>query len=155
AYTGKIYPAVGQLKAGANELNKGINQLVSGVSDSTKSTAMIQNLLDRASKSTNNDEKNQLIQQAMQKTQEIQANAVKSAPEVKKLIEGASRLDNGLNGLYANLDPNTSEFGLGLKAIADNTGNLNAGLNKLNAGATQLNDGTSALKSNMPELSSG
>ena len=225
AYTGRIYPAVGQLKAGANqinqglasgqediaklnegatlvtnnsdplvagysELNKGVNELVAGVSDSTKATAMIQNLLDRASKSTNDAEKNQLIQQAMQITQGIQAKAVENAPKVKALTEGTknfetslnkyaagskalaagttelisnvggaskgvSQLNDGLNGLYASLDPNTSEFGLGLKAIADNTGNLNAGLNKLNAGASQLNDGTSALKFNIPELSSG
>ncbi|WP_291650997.1 YhgE/Pip domain-containing protein [Clostridium sp.] len=75
--------------------------------------------------------------------------------KVGTVKDGVSRLNTGLNGLYANLDPNASEFGLGLKAISDNMGNLNAGLNKLNAGASQLNDGTSALKSNIPTLASG
>ncbi|MDB1940064.1 YhgE/Pip domain-containing protein [Clostridium tertium] len=75
--------------------------------------------------------------------------------KVGTVKDGISQLNAGLNGLYANLDPKTSEFGVGLKAISDNMGNLNVGLNKLNVGASQLNDGTSALKSNIPTLASG
>lgn len=225
-YIGKIYPSVGQLKAGANLLNSklseseqdisklndgaklitnssdpivagydkvqnGVNDLIKGVSDSTKATAMVQDLLSKAtSKDITVEEKNQLIQQALQITQEIQSNASENATKVTELAEGTknfqtslgqyaagsknlsqgtasliskvgevktgvSQLNDGLNGLNTALDPKTSEFGLGLKSVADGTGNLNNGLNKLNAGASALNDGTSALKSNIPTLTSG
>ena len=225
AYTGKVYPAVGQLKAGANELNEGltsgqgniaelskgansivnksapliaryskinddVTKLVSGVSESASETANIQDLLNKASEAKDINVKNNLIQQAMQITQKMQNKANENTPLIQELTEGTknfetglndytigskalaagtteliskvgdaskgvSRLNNGLNGLYASLDPNTSEFGLGLKAIANNTENLNIGLNKINVGSSQLNDGTISLKSNIPTLASG
>lgn len=184
AYIEKIYPSIGQLKAGANllnsnlsngqggivDLNKGVNELVKGVSDSTKANAMVQELLTKAASSeTTVEEKNLLIQQALEITQKVQADASKNAPRIKELTDGVSnltlsmkelsigvsKLDVGLNGLYTNLDPQTSEFGVGLKSVSDGASNLNTGLTKLNAGANALNDGTSALKSNIPTLTSG
>lgn len=178
------------IKAGYSQLKNGVNELVKGVSDSTQATAMIQDILDKASKSTDDAEKNQLIQQAMQITAGIQAKAGENAPKIKELVEGTSKfetslnqyaegskalasgtttlisnvyevkagigqLSKGLNELSTNLDPSTSVFGLGLKAIADNTENLNIGLNKLNVGSSQLNEGTISLKSNIPTLASG
>ena len=148
------------IKAGYSKVKNGVNELVKGVSDSAQATAMIQDILDKASKSTNDAEKNQLIQQAMQITQGIQAKAGENAPKIKELVEGTNQfetslnqyaegskalasgattlsskvgevkagvgqLNKGLNELYANLDPNTSMFGLGLKAISDNTNNIN------------------------------
>lgn len=184
AYIGKIYPAVGELKAGANllnsnlsngqggivDLNKGVNELVKGVSDSSKANDMVQDLLTKAANSeTTVEEKNLLIQQALEITQKVQADGSKNAPRIKELTDGVSnltlsmkelsigvsKLDAGLNGLYTNLDPKTSEFGVGLKSVSDGASNLNTGLTKLNAGASALNDGTSALKSNIPTLTSG
>lgn len=184
AYIEKIYPSVGQLKEGADllnsnlsngqggivDLNKDVNELVKGVSDSTKANATIQDILTKASDSSITvEEKNSLIQQALQITQQVQADASKNAPRIKELTDGVSnltssmkelstrvsKLDAGLNGLYTNLDPQTSEFGVGLKSVSDGASNLNTGLTKLNAGANALNDGTSALKSNIPTLTSG
>ncbi|KLE15825.1 YhgE/Pip domain-containing protein [Clostridium sp. C8] len=226
AYIEKIYPSIGQLKAGANkmsseleagqgdivklnngaklitdssdsivtgydEIQDGVNKLIKGVSDSTKANATIQDILTKASDSSITvEEKNSLIQQALQITQKVQSDASENATKVKLLSEGTnlfksslveyttgskdlskgtvsliskigevktgvSKLDVGLNGLYTNLDPQTSEFGVGLKSVSDGASNLNTGLTKLNAGANALNDGTSALKSNIPTLTSG
>ena len=178
------------IKNGYSQLKDGVNELVKGVSDSAQATAMIQDILDKASKSTDDVEKNQLIQQAMQITQGIQAKSLENAPKIKGLVDGTSQfesslnqyaegakalasgtttlisnvyevksgvgqLNTGLNQLSTSLDPSTSEFGLGLKAIADNTENLNSGLDKLNVGSSQLNEGTISLKSNIPTLATG
>ncbi|WP_411169733.1 YhgE/Pip family protein [Clostridium sp. MB05] len=225
SYIGIIYPGIGKLKTGANQLNQGlasgqediaklnggaalvtnnsdplvagyseindgINELIAGVSDSTKATAMIQDILNKASNSKDIDEKNQLIQQAMQITQKIQAEAAKNTPKVKELTDGkeffrkslndyttgskalaagttkltskvgevsagVSELNNGLNGLYASLDPNASEFGLGLKTVSDGNGSLSVGLTQINAGASKVNAGASEINSSIPTLSSG
>lgn len=184
AYTGKIYPAVGQLKEGSNllnsklsqgqggivELNKGVNELINGVEESTKATVMIQNILLKASdSSTTPEERNQLMQQAIEITKKIQSTAVENQPKVEQLkggvanltssmgelATGVSQLNDGLNGLYYNLDPKSSEFGLGLKSLSYGTNNLNDGLTKLNLGAGALNDGTNSLKDNIPTLTSG
>lgn len=68
---------------------------------------------------------------------------------------GVGKLNAGLNQLYAGLDPSTSEFGLGLKSILDNTAKLNSGLNTIDAGASQLKSGVSDLSSNIPALAGG
>ena len=74
---------------------------------------------------------------------------------VSQVQGGVSSISTGLNTLYSSLEPSSSEFGQGLKAIADNTKNLNDGLNKLYAGANKINQGTQALSSSIPSLESG
>ncbi|GAA0083625.1 YhgE/Pip domain-containing protein [Clostridium sp. CTA-7] len=166
SYTDEVYPKIGQLKAGANQLNQGlsseqediaklkggvalltnnsdplvagyseindgINELIAGVSDSTKATAMIQDLLNKASNSKDIDEKNQLIQQAMQITQKIQAEAAKNAPGVKKLTEGTKNFKTGLN-----------DYTTGSKALAAGTTQL---IGKASKGASELSNGLNGL----------
>lgn len=74
---------------------------------------------------------------------------------VSQVQGGVSSIYTGLNTLYSSLEPSSSEFGQGLKAIVDNTVVLNTGLNKLSVGATKINEGTQALNSNIPSLASG
>ena len=227
AYTGVIYPSVGQLKDGANLLNSGltdansqkdiarlseganliannsdalsagyndiyngVNTLVSGVSDSAKANANVMALLSQAASTDDVNTKNALINKALQITQVVNQKAQDSAKDVTKLTQGndyfkgklneftagskelangttsligkvsevqkgVGQLNDGLNNLYEGISPTTSEFGLGLKSVADNNANLNLGLNKINAGAEQLNQGTQALNSNIPALKTG
>ncbi|MBE6052403.1 MAG: YhgE/Pip domain-containing protein [Clostridium sartagoforme] len=68
---------------------------------------------------------------------------------------GVGKLNDGLKQLNTGLNPSTSEFGLGLKSISDNTVNLSNGLNTIDAGASKLNDGFSSLSSNIPTLANG
>ena len=74
---------------------------------------------------------------------------------VSQVETGVSTLNAGLNQLKEGLNPNTSEFGLGLKAISDSTANLSTGLSAINEGVGKLNSGANELNSNIPALSSG
>lgn len=225
AYTSTIYPSVGQLKNGANQLNdalnaggadvsklsagateianksddvssgyneiyNGVNTLVSGVLDSANANANVMELLSKAASETDVNVKNNLINQALQITQAVSQKSQASAPEVQKLLKGNSdfkagldqytqgskalangttsliskvgqvqqgvgQLNSGLNQLSAGLDPSTSEFGIGLKTIADSTANLSNGLNTINTGASQLNTGVSQLSTGANKLNEG
>ena len=225
AYTSTIYPSVGQLKNGANELNNalnaggediaklsagateiaknsdiisagygqvsdGINKLVEGVSSSSNANAMVTELLTKAASETDVDKKNNLINQALQITQKINEGSKANAPLVQSLVEGnnnlkvgingytagskalangttsliskvglvqqgVGKLNSGLNQLNVGLDPSTSEFGVGLKTIADSTANLNKGLNTINTGANDLNSNIPALSTGITDLYNG
>ncbi|MDU5106489.1 YhgE/Pip domain-containing protein [Clostridium sp.] len=225
AYTSTIYPSVGQLKSGANQLNEalnagqediaklsagantianksdavsagyaqvsdGINKLVAGVSSSSDANAMVTSLLTKAANETDVNVKNALINQALQITEKINEASKTNEPLVQSLLEGnnnlktgiveytagskalangttsliskvgqvqqgVGQLSSGLNQLNAGLDPSSSEFGIGLKTIADSTANLSNGLNTINTGASRLTEGANELNSNIPTLSSG
>lgn len=225
AYTSTIYPSVGQIKTGANQLNEalnagqediaklstgattianksdalsagyneiynGVNTLVSGASDSANANANVMALLSKAASETDVNVKNNLINQALQITQAVSQKSQASAPEVQKLVEGNSdfkagldeyttgskalangtnsligkvgqvqkgvgQLNYGLNQLSTGLDPSTSEFGIGLKTIADSTANLSNGLNTINTGASKLSTGASKLSTGASQLSIG
>lgn len=225
AYTSTIYPSIGQLKSGANQLNEalnagqediaklsegantianksdavsagyaqvsdGINKLVAGVSSSSDANAMVTSLLTKAANETDVNVKNALINQALQITEKINEASKANEPLVQSLVEGnnnlkagiveytagskalangttsliskvgqvqqgVGQLSSGLNQLNAGLDPSTSEFGIGLKTIADSTANLSNGLNTINTGASKLNAGANELNSNLPTLSAG
>lgn len=88
-------------------------------------------------------------------SKELAAGTTSLIGKVSEVQKGVGQLNAGLNNLYEGINPATSEFGLGLKAVADNNANLNLGLNKLNAGAEQLNQGTKTLNSNIPALKTG
>ena len=75
--------------------------------------------------------------------------------KVSEVQNGVSALNTGLNALNSGLNPSTSEFGVGLKTIAESTSNLSTGLNAIDSGASKLNAGVNSLGSNIPTLSAG
>lgn len=69
--------------------------------------------------------------------------------------QGVGKLNSGLDQLSAGLEPSTSEFGIGLKTVADKTAYLSNGLNKINTGANDLNSNIPALSTGITDLYNG
>lgn len=119
------------LSAGYNEIYDGINTLVSGVSDSAKANAMVSDLLAKAANEKDINQKNILINQALQITEKINQNAQASTGEVTKLTQGNSYFKGELN-----------KYTEGSKNLSNGTKTL---ISSLQEGAGRLSDGANEL----------
>lgn len=150
------------LVTGYSQIEGGVNELINGVSDSATATKMLQDILQKASNSTNEDEKNQLIQQALQIANKVQSNAAEKAPQIQALTEGSKAFKESLN-YYAE---GSKSLAAGTTSLISKVGDIKDGVSKLNSGlsslyssldpnASEFGLGLKAISDNMGNLNTG